>query len=159
MSSTIDLSYKLAGHKIIESFLSIFPYECDAHNWRGEKYNNRNRWEGEKIETYDGIQGVAIRHEWSAGYAGIFGLFASSPGWRPAISEGSGPQQIQTSTLEPDRLYTKVRLSLGREVHDAIGYAPGWHEHLEYDDVAFKADFEEIRALFVRALKIAKKSK
>ena len=152
MGVTVDLPNKMTGTQIVETFLSVLPYECVAHNYRGEKYDGRRRWEGEKTEEYDTIRGEATTYRWSGGFAGILGLFKSSPGWSRGIGEASGPQQIITSGLEPDRLYTKVKLHLGRELHGAEGYAWGWYEHLEYDDIEFGPDFKEIKKLFELAL-------
>ena len=152
MGVTVDLPNKMTGTQIVETFLSVLPYECVAHNYSGDKYDGRRRWEGSKVETYDEVRGEATLYNWHEGFAGILGLFQSAPGWQSDVGGASGPQQIIMSFVEPGRLYTKARLHLGKKLYDAEGYAPGWHEHLEYDDIEFGPDFKEIKKLFELAL-------
>lgn len=132
MSIKVEFNSPVWGADILDWFYTESAIEEKGRDFKGNSTNQQWKWVPKTNTVYDGIKARAELYVYNEPYRFMF--FRSDGGWRRAISDASGPPTIALSKIVSNRKYGSVLLHLGRELYDAIGYAPGWHEHLEYDD-------------------------
>jgi len=152
MSVTVRLEHERTGREILAAFSLAASFDERGRDYRGLSTTDNWRWVVGEHRKYDGIIAEAELYRQERKYL-LFGPLE----WCRSYSEASGPATLRLQTIRPEESYENFELSLGRRLDGARGFADGWHEHLEYDDVCYGPSVQMVLARITELLRQSSK--